>query len=195
MTEEFDEEDDIFEMAPALAMVKPLCDLAIEMRWFSTVSEPLNAQTRDLAERYCESLGFPGTTPALLGNWEDAAAAAESGDYNSPAWEAEEQMRAYLSEEVLQQVDIDTLEMVMAHIAATVAEAATLGAEEAANFLRIDDMAFIQAATGAAVQSVHVAALVLMAGLDEDHPFSIRFHLFEQGRLPIGIMGQSFNIF
>lgn len=195
MTEEFEDEDDIFEMAPALAVVKPLCDLASEMRWFSTVSEPLDSETRDMAERYCEGLGFPGTTPALLGDWEDAAAAAESGDYNSPAWEAEEQMRAYLSEEVLQQVDIDTLEMVMTHIAATVSEAATLGAEEAANFLRIDDMAFVQAATGAAVQAVHLAALVLMVGLDEDHPFSLRFHLFERGRWPIGIMGQSFNIF
>ncbi len=195
MREEFEDEDDIFEMTPALGVVKPLCDLVTEMRWFSTVSEPIDAETRDLAERYCEGLGFPDTTPALLGDWEDAAIAAESGDYNSPAWEAEEQMRAYLTEEALTQVDPDTLEIVMAHIAATVAEAATLGAEEAANYLRIDDMAFVQAATGAAVQAVHLAALVLIVGLDEDHPFSIRFHLFERGRWPIGIMGQSFNIF
>ena len=194
MTDDF-EEDDIFELLPALAVVKPLCDLASEIRWFTAVSEPMDERTLALAESYGAALGFPEATPALLGDWEDAAVAAESGDYNSPAWEAEEQMRAYLTEEVLRQVDEETLEMVTTLIASTVFEAATLGAEEAADFLRIDDMAFVQAAAGAAVQSVHLAALVLMADAGEDHPFSVRFHLFEQGRWPLGIMGSSFNIF
>lgn len=195
MNEEIENEDDIFELSPALAVVKPLCNLASEIRWFSMVSEPIAPEIRELAESYSAGLGFPEATPALLGDWEDAAAAAESGDFNSPAWEAEEQMRAFLTEEALREVDEETLEMVMTHIAATVFEAATLGAEEAADFLRIDDMAFVQAAAGAAVQSVHLAALVLMTDGGADHPFSVKFHLFEQGRWPLGIMGSSFNIF
>jgi len=194
MTDDF-EDDEVFDQYPQLAVLPPLIKLAKNVRWFQTVGERLPDETRALAEDYCLGLGFPEATPAILGLWADAASAAETLDYNSPAWEAEEQMRAALTSEVSLQIDEETLEFIFNHIANEVLQAATLGAEEVADFLRIDDKEFVQAAAGSAVQAVHLAALVLLAGEDESHPFAVRFHIFEQGRWPLGITGSSFNIF
>jgi len=59
----------------------------------------------------------------------------------------------------------------------------------------LEDETLLKAATGAAVQSVYNAALLLAAGGEETHPFALKFRLFELGRWPIGVHGRSFNLF
>ncbi|NVJ71296.1 MAG: hypothetical protein HWE08_13125 [Alphaproteobacteria bacterium] len=195
MMAEDDDIDEIFEELPTLKSVAPFLALAGNVHWFRTVGEDPDMETVNLARAYAEALGFPEAEPGFLGDWEEAADAAENTEINSPAWEAEEQLRAALTDDVLGVLDEQTLEMVMTHVASGVSEAIEQGATEAAQELRIFDEEFVRATSGAAVAASYQAALAAMTGADEDHPFALRFQLFEKGRWPIGIIGNSFLIF
>jgi hypothetical protein len=187
--------EDILEEYPSLKSVAPFLALANDIRWFSTLGEDPLGPIVSIARDYVEMLGFPEAEPGFLGDWEEAAEAAESLDFNSPAWEAEEQLRAALTNDVLSIIDENTLEMVMAHVSGTVGEAIGEAALEASTHLGIQDEGFVNAVTGAAIQACYHAALVGMAAEEDTHPFAIRFQLFEQGRLPIGVLGNSFLIY
>ncbi len=193
--DDFDEIDDIFEELPTLKSVAPFLALASNVHWFRTLGEDVDSRTVDIARAYADSLGFPDAEPAFLADWEEAADAAENTEINSPAWEAEEQLRASLTDDMLGVLDEQTLEMVMTHVAQTVSEAIETAAGEAAQELRIFDEEFVRATSGAAAQATYQAALAAMTGAEEDHPFVLRFQLFERGRWPIGIIGNSFLIF
>lgn len=190
-----DDIDDIFEELPTLKSVAPFLALAGNVHWFRTLGEDPDMETVQIARAYAEALGFPDAEPGFLADWEEAADAAENTDINSPAWEAEEQLRAALTDDVLAVLDEQTLEMVMTHVTQGVSEAVEQGATEAAQELRIFDEEFVRATGGAAVQAAYQAALAAMTGAEEDHPFALRFQLFEKGRWPIGIIGNSFLIF
>ena len=187
--------DGLLEDFPSLKSVAPFVALASDVRWFRALGEDPDSETVRIARDYADALGFPEAEPAFLYDWEDAAAAAENTEFNSPAWEAEEQLRAALTDEVLLAIDPQVLEMVMTHVAQAITEAIDDAAKEAAEFLRIDDESFVLATSGAAAQAVYQAALVGMAAEEESHPLSLRFQLFERGRWPIGIIGNSFLIF
>lgn len=201
--------DDVFDAFPQLRAVAPFVAIASDMPWFRSLAEPLANDVREAAHALVEGLGFPEAFPAVAGEWEDAAAALETLDYNSPAWEAEEMERARLTGLLVEGLGEEVFELVMTHIAQAISEPVALAAEEAQEFLRIDDEAFMPAITGAAAQACHQAVLVLLAaGMDslhgdpdeppvdtDTHPFMLRFRLFERGRWPLGITGNSFNIF
>ncbi|WP_417459389.1 hypothetical protein [Kordiimonas sp.] len=187
--------DELFEESPGLKAVAPFLTLASNVRWFRTLGEDVDRRTVDLARAYANALGFPEAYPAFMADWEEAADAAENTEVNSPAWEAEEQLRATLTDDALDVLDEQTLEMVMTHVAQGTSEAIEAAAMEAAQELRIFDEEFVRATSGAAVQATYQAALAAMTGAEEDHPFVLRFQLFEKGRWPIGIIGNSFLIF
>ncbi|WP_420428582.1 hypothetical protein [Kordiimonas sp.] len=187
--------DELFEESPGLKAVAPFLTLASNVRWFRTLGEEPDRRTVDLARAYANALGFPEAYPAFMADWEEAADAAENTEVNSPAWEAEEQLRATLTDDALDVLDEQTLEMVMTHVAQGTSEAIEAAAMEAAQELRIFDEEFVRATSGAAVQATYQAALAAMTGAEEDHPFVLRFQLFEKGRWPIGIIGNSFLIF
>lgn len=187
--------NDLLEEFPNLKTVAPLVAFATDLRWFRAVGDDPDVGTVSAARAYAETLGFPEAEPAFLGDWFEAADAAENTEFNSPAWEAEEQLRAALTTDVLAMIDESTFEMVMSHIAQSVVPHIEDAAKEAAEFLRMDDEGFVMAVSGAAAQALHQAALVGLAGEEEDHPLALRFQLFERGRWPIGIVGNSFLIF
>jgi hypothetical protein len=193
--DDFDDIEEIFDELPTLKSVAPFLALAGQVHWFRTLGEAPDREMVTLARAYAEALGFPEAEPAFLADWEEAADAAENTEINSPAWEAEEQLRASAVADVLAVLDEQTLEMVMTHAAQTVAEPIEAAADEAAQELRIVDEAFVRATSGAAAQATYQAALAAMTGAAEDHPFALRFQLFEKGRWPIGIIGNSFLIF
>ncbi|MFC3053651.1 hypothetical protein [Kordiimonas pumila] len=187
--------EDLFEDFPSMRSVAPFLKVAEKVRWFRSLGERPHAYSVGLARDYADILGFPDADPVFLPEWEDAAYAAENPEINSSAWEAEEQLRASLTDDVLLAIDEDTLNMVMTHIAQTVTPAIDAAAQEAKEFLRIEDDEFVQAAAGAAAQACYQAALVGMANPEDDHPFVKRFQLFEQGHWPIAIIGNSFLIY
>lgn len=201
--------NDVFDAFPQLRAVAPFVGLINDMPWFRALGEPLASDVQQTAQEYAETLGFPDATPIIVGDWEDAAIAAEALDYNSPAWEAEETERARLTALVIGDIGEEVFELVTTHIAEATNEAIALAAEEARDFLQISDEAFLAAASGAATQVCHHALLTMLAaGIDDPHkdpddqlidpdthPFMMRFRLFERGRWPIAIVGNSFNIF
>jgi len=186
---------DLFDDTPTLKAVAPFLAMVRDVHWFRTLGEDPDRDTVRTARDYADALGFPEADPGFLGDWEEAADAAANTEINSPAWEAEEQLRAALTSDALDVLDEQTLEMVMTHVSHSVSEAVEAGAGEAAAELRIFDEEFVRAASGAAVQAAYMATLAAITGAEEDHPFVIRFRLFEQGRWPIGIIGNSFLIF
>lgn len=168
--------------------------------WFANLGEPLTPGARAAAERYLETLGFPEAGVAILVDWEDAAAAAESLDRQSPAWEAEELLRADLTARALDALSEEALNIGMTMIAQRVAAPAREGMEQAAVIFDVEDEAARTLAVGAAVQAAHGAALALLASADPEfdadtHPFAAKFQLFEFGRWPVGVAGLSFNLF
>lgn len=187
--------EDLFDDFPSLKSVAPFVEVAKNVRWFRALGERPDAAVRQYARDYADILGFPEAEPVFLPDWEDAAFAAENPEYNSPAWEAEEQLRAALTTDVLAAVDEDVLQMVMTDIAKSITEVIDESADEAREYMRIDDGEFVQAAAGAAAQACYQAALVGMAGAEGDHPFVRRFQIFEAGHWPIAILGTSFLIF
>lgn len=188
-------DEDLFDDYPSLLSVAPFLALAENVNWFRALGETPNSETRTLARDYCDMLGFPEAEPGFFRDWFDAADGAESLDMNSPGWEAEEQMRAGLTSDILAMIPEDVFEMVMAHVMQAIAPMILDAVAEAADYLRIEDKSFATAAEGAAFQACHTAALVMMAGEESNHPFAIRFRIFEEGRWPIGIIGSSFLIY
>ncbi len=168
--------------------------------WFANLGEPLTPGAQAAAERFVESLGFPEADVAILIDWDDAAAAAESLDWQSPAWEAEELLRADLTGRALEVLSEDALRIGMTLIAQRVMAPAREGMEQAAVIFDVEDEAAKTLAIGAAVQAAHGAALTLIASSDPAfdagrHAFAAKFQLFEFGRWPVGIAGSSFNLF
>ena len=168
--------------------------------WFANLGEPLSPGARAAAERYAIGLGFPDADVAVLVDWEDAAAAADHGDHNAPAWEAEELLRADVTYRALEIVSEEALHIATTLIADHVAGPAREAMEEAGSLWDMADEGARQLAVGAAVQAAHQAALTLIAAEDasfdaEDHPFAAKFQLFEFGRWPVALIGSSFNLF
>ena len=200
---------------PALTVLRDFANRASRVSWFTELGEPLDNDCLDLVTLYLEGLGLPEASPAPLLDWRDAADAAQSMDINSEAWEIEEQFRAAATAEALTLISEEGLGIMLTHLASSLSEDVANCVEEA---LYMADEASSEAltnlATGAAQQAVHGAALSLAAyaahilksdprieaiELDNDdianHPLMIRFRLFEMGRWPVSLIGNSLNLF
>lgn len=198
------DDDDLSALERELPSLRRLARFARSLEgipWFSNLGESLTAGARAAAEAYADGLGFPDAGVGVLIDWEDAAAAAESLDWQSPSWEAEESMRADLTALATAILSPEALALAMTMIAERVAEPAREGMEQAAALWDVEDEQLGRLAVGSAVQAAHQAALVLAAAAAdpdfeaERHPFAAKFQLFEFGRWPVGIAGRTFNLF
>ncbi len=185
---------------PALSRIRRFAHTLEAIPWFANLGEPLTPGARAAARQYADGLGFPDADVGILIDWDDAAAAAEHLDWNSPAWEAEELRRSDLTGRALETLSEEALSIAMTLIADRVSDPAIEAMEQASFIWDVEDEAQKQLAVGAAVQAAHQAALVLIAAADpsfdaDDHPFTAKFRLFEFGRWPVGIIGNSFNLF
>ncbi len=192
--------EDLERELPALSRLSRFARSLDRIPWFANLGEPLTAGARAVAETYLTGLGYPDAGVAILVDWEDAADAAESLDWQSPAWEAEELLRADLTARALDLLSEDGLHVGMTLIANQVSEPAKEAMEQASFLWDMEDAGSRRLAVGAAVQAAHGAALALIAAVDSDfdaenHPFAAKFRLFEFGRWPVGVAGSSFNLF
>ena len=200
---------------PALTVLRDFANRASRVSWFTELGEPLDDDCLNVVTLYLEGLGLPEASPAPLLDWRDAADAAQSMDINSEAWEIEEQFRAAATAEALTLISEEGLGIMLKHLASSLSEDVANCVEEA---LYMADEASSEALTnlaaGAAQQAVHGAALSLAAyaahvlksdphieaiELDNDdivnHPLMLRFRLFEMGRWPVSLIGNSLNLF
>lgn len=192
--------EDLERELPALKALTRFAKTLDRLPWFANLGEPLSPGARAAADLYSDRLGFPHAEIAILVDWEDAAAAAESLDWQSDWWEAEELLRADLTGRALDLMSEEALQVGMTLISDKIVEPAREGMEQAAVIFDAEDEASRNLAVGAAVQAAHGAALALLAASDpefdiETHAFAAKFQLFEFGRWPVGIAGSSFNLF
>ncbi|MEO1136128.1 MAG: hypothetical protein AAFW68_05890 [Pseudomonadota bacterium] len=192
--------EDLERELPGLARLSRFARSLDRIPWFANIGEPLTPGAKAAAEDYCAGLGFPEAEIALVMDWGDAAGAAESLDWQSPAWEAEESLRADLTGRALELLSEDALRIGMALIAEKVSEPAKEAVEELSYLSDLDDEQIKTLCVGAAVQAANGAALALIAAADtdfdaENHPLAAKFRLFEFGRWPVSITGSSFNLF
>lgn len=185
---------------PSLTVLRRFAGSLARIPWFANLGEPLTAGARAAGRLYLEGLGFPDADIAPLADWDDVAGAAESLDWNSPSWEAEESLRADLTGRALEFLSEQALSIAMAMIAAEMADPARESFEEAAALADLESDALEKLAVGAATQAAHQAALALIASAHPDfdapnHPFTAKFRLFEFGRWPVSVAGGSFNLF
>ncbi|WP_298724989.1 hypothetical protein [uncultured Ferrovibrio sp.] len=176
----------------AVARLSKLCG---RISWFSAVGEPLEPSEIADAEAYVSALGFPDVSVAAVEDWRAAAAAAQAPDWSQDWWQAEEQMRKALLEEALSLNPEHDLMVALTHVSTKASEVSHGLAAVSAARAGVADEALIRVAAGAAAQAAYQAALVLAADGDAEHPFAVKFRLFEAGRLPLGIVGNTFNLF
>lgn len=194
-----DADDDL----SGLRAVARLAKLVGSLPWFSAVGRKLTATEIDIAEAYIAGIGFAEMQVAGVENWLAATGAAQAPDWDDDWWQAEQQMQTALLDRALTQIDEHDLEVALTHVSTRAGEVAHEHASRMAARQGVSDPALLKVAAGAAAQAAYQAALVLAArgaeGGEEDgeeeHPFAIKFRLFEAGRLPLGIAGSTFNLF
>ena len=116
--------EDLERELPGLARISRFARSLEGVPWFANLGEPLTPGARAAAERYLDGLGFPDADIAILVDWEDAADAAEILDHQSPAWEAEELLRADLTGRALETLSEEALKLAMTLVAEKVSEPA-----------------------------------------------------------------------
>ncbi|WP_370336338.1 hypothetical protein [Parvularcula marina] len=185
---------------PILVRLRRFAQGLERISWFAHLGEPPTPELRKTAVEYLDRLGFPEADLAILADYDDAASAAETHDWSSPAWEAEELLRSNLTETALSVMSEEALEVGLKLVAQEAGDAAKAAAEEQAALWDMADEAALNLAVGAAVQAAHGAALALIAaaaGEEEadDHAFVWKLKLFEQGRWPVTVIGSSCSVF
>ncbi|MBM3570563.1 MAG: hypothetical protein FJX46_17625 [Alphaproteobacteria bacterium] len=163
--------------------------------WFGAVGEKLTADEAAAARAYLDALGFPDAGIGQVIDWDEAGDAAQNPELNSDWWEAEEQARMALIAEAEARLTGPELLSALDHVAQEAARIAGAAAVDSAARFGCEDEALVRAAAGAAAQACHQAALVLAAGAEPDHPFALKFRLYESGRWPLGVAGGTFNLF
>lgn len=182
---------------PLLFKARAFAESLGDPAFFSRLGERLDSREQALARAYLDGLGFPEAEPALLGDWADAAGVAETLDQNPAAWEAEEMLRASLTDQVLERLDEEALHAAFQLVQARIADHARDAAEASAAMDDVYDETVVNAAAGGLIQAAHGAVLVLLAEAEDDqppHPFLARWRLYVRGRWPVAVSGASYNI-
>ena len=190
-----EENRDVFALYPTLELVGKFAQIIPRTDWFYRIGMPLTDEARRAAEAYVLSLGFPEAYVASVSDWEEAMASMETGGWNSPSWEAEEQLMCSLMDQAIDIVDEQFLEVALTSISAKASEHVMEGIMAAATRFGIDDDDFLRAGTGMAVKTCYQAALVIAADAEEDHPFALKYQMYETGYWPLDLMGSTYNIF
>ncbi|WP_119420794.1 hypothetical protein [Desertibaculum subflavum] len=180
---------------PRLQLVLRFAAYVRRVSWFASLGDPLSPSEIADAEAYCAELGFPHAAVVPVESWEDAEAAIRNPDWNSEWWEAEEALRANLIAEAAAEAPEEDILAALTAVTARASDVVHGQAAVAAARAGIADEALIRAAAGAATQACYQAALVLAAGAGDDHPFAVKFRLYEAGRWPLGIVGATFGVF
>lgn len=179
--------------SPALGDIRSRIRLA---SWFAAVGEPLTSAERWDARAYLAGLGFADAGVDAVATWAEAASVTKSPDWSRAWWDREEAERTRLlnaaAATMAEHELMAELSRVMELASSVVHGAAAIAAARAG----VADQALIRVAAGAAAQSAYQAGLAALAAENgREHPFGIKFRLFEAGRWPLGIAGGTLHIF
>ncbi len=197
---------------PILSSVRGFTERAIQASWFAELGEAHSPQVQQLARAYLDALGYPQAEARPVLNWDDALNAAASLDLNNEGWEVEEQLRAGLVNQVLGDISEEGMGVMLAHLAAQAAPVLSALAEEVVMMTDMPpdlaDENVLDLMVGAGQQAVFGAAWAIAAeavaaeavdneniDINGSHPLLLKFRLFELGHWPLGLAGQSLNLF
>ena len=168
--------------------------------WFFRLGMPISNGEKNISLNYLSSIGFTQADPAYVQSWKEAAEIIEVQDFESDWRETEEQLRTGLliksknlvsEHELLQAID-DITERAAKSAKTFFSSVLTTDLQKT----NIEDHnIFFNTAIDIFVSASLQVALVLAAGGDENHPFAIKFQLFENGRIPLGITGNTFTLY
>jgi len=178
----------------SLDRVRGLATELAQGSWFAACGEPLLASEREETQRYLAGLGLGALAIEGVGEWNEAAAIARRSDWSHAWWEAEET----LAREVKRKAQRDFGEAAFMTALSEVAAASSAlhgPAALAAARAGVADPALSRVAAGAAAMACHQMALVLAAGLGEDHALAIKYRLFAGGRWLLGVFGERCYLF
>jgi hypothetical protein len=161
-------------------------------RWFSRLGLPFDETEARLAARYLEASDLPAARDfAIAGNWHEAEAIMRDPRSGAGWWEREETERKSLMRE--------TGERIGAQLLMEALTAAVDGHAESTYACAMKSCgggeALAKAASGAALTSIHLRALALLAGRGEQHVFVQKYALYEMGRFPLGMRRSTFIFF
>jgi hypothetical protein len=182
--------------AGALAPLDALRNRIRLASWFAAIGEELTTGERWDARAYLAGLGFVDTGVAAVVDWKQAAAVAKSPDWSRDWWDREEEQRTALLARAATLIQEHELMAALSRVMELAASITHGAAAIATSRSGVADQALSRVAAGAAAQSAYQAALAAIGHDSEsEHPFSIKFRLFEAGRWPLGITGHSFHLF
>ena len=165
------------------------------LSWFDNLAAPFDGDLLDDAHSYLAALGYSGAAVAAVADWADAAYVIANPDWNSEWWEVEEQIRAGLTAAAVATVGEEDFAAAMTHLNQAMSETIPEMVRVSAAYGGVGDEDVVMAAMGAATQACHVATLVVLAAAEEDHPMALKYRLFEAGRWPLGVIGNTFHLF
>ncbi len=192
---------------PMLRFARDFARALDQLPWFSRLGEPMADDERDGALRWLDGLGFPYAEVGQVLDFEDAAAIAEALAYDTPGFEAEEQLRASLTTDLIDLVGEEPVQIAQTLLTDGAGQATRDCATEAAALWDEVDQELLNAMSGAAIQAAHGEGLRRMIEITQDHlnipvdddlahhPFRARFSLFARGRWVIGLTGDTLSVF
>lgn len=193
------EADDI----DALRAIARLARLAGGIDWFGACGQPLQQADLDLLNAYCDAIGVFDPQIDQPAGWAALSDILREQDWDAELWQAEEQaMQALIADLAAQDVSEHDLLVALEHAGVKATEAVREKLEGLMDAAGFADDDLLEAGIQAATQAAQQAGLVLAAGalLAEDetqaeHPFALKFRLFERGHWPLGLVGGSYRIF
>lgn len=163
--------------------------------WFSAVGEPLTAADESEARLYLIGLGIDGIRVLGVSGWDEARRVADHPDWDHRWWDAEEALRTALTRAGEDAFGRAALHRVLTAVGDAATDIVQGAAAVAAARSGLADPALIKSAAGAATLACHHAALARAAESGADHPFAVKFRLFQAGRWPLGIVDGAFHLF
>lgn len=200
------DDDEAAEFFDSVATVRGLQGVARLSRllpgidWFGAAGQPVPPPLRAEALAYAEVLGVWGPELACPETWDDAAELVLAQDFDPDFWRAEAQIAEPLMDQALALLPAHDLRVALSHVSFS---AAQLARAKAARLLAVcgrDDeevlLAAAQAAAAAAAQAGLALALQSAGSSDPGCALFLgKFALFERGRWPLGMIGNSLFLF
>jgi hypothetical protein len=163
--------------------------------WFAAVGETPTPAERAEASTWVSASDLRDTGVVFVAGWREAAQMLQAPDWSRAWWDGEDNERRRLLDEAERTHGRDAALAALSEVAAVAGEAANGAAAMAAQRAGLADPYLVRVASGSATQAAYLAALAELGGADAEHPFAVKFRLFEAGRWPLAVSGGSFHIF
>ncbi|MBX3453519.1 hypothetical protein [Ferrovibrio sp.] len=188
----------------ALRAIARLAQLAGGIDWFGACGQPLQRADIALLNEYCAAIGVFDPQIDRPDGWQALSDIIREPDWDAELWQTEEQAMQALMESLAER-DVSEHDLLVAlnHAGTRATEAVREKLEGLMDAAGFADDDLLEAGIQAAMQATQQAALVLAAQAllgdaleaDGQHPFALKFRLFERGHWPLGLVGGSYRIF